>query len=142
MCQQYVGQTVDISSSRWNNYKINYRKYLVGEPCTQEHIFEYFNSEGHTVFSQNVFVTFIDKTGLQNPEKRIKLLGPHFKDHSTLGIKYHYHCLSNTSEQYFLAALYIHLFTFTIIFFLIRCFYCCFQFSFGLFKLNTMRSEH
>ena len=36
----------------------------------QEHIFEHFNSEGHTGFLENVFVTFIDKTGSQNPEKR------------------------------------------------------------------------
>ena len=36
----------------------------------QEHIFEHFNSEGHTGFLENVSVTFIDKTDLQNSEKR------------------------------------------------------------------------
>ena len=36
----------------------------------QEHISEHFNSEGHTVFLENVSVTFIDKTDLENPEKR------------------------------------------------------------------------
>ena len=35
----------------------------------QEHIFKHFNSEGHTVFLQNVSGTFIDKTDSQNPEK-------------------------------------------------------------------------
>ena len=37
-CKQYVGQTVDIFRSRWNNHKSNDRKYLVGDPCLQEHI--------------------------------------------------------------------------------------------------------
>ena len=68
--KQYVGKTVDIMCSRWNNYKSNDRKYLVGDPCMQEHIFEHFNSEGHTGFLENVSVTFIDKTDSQNPEKR------------------------------------------------------------------------
>ena len=68
--KHYVGQTVDIFCSRWNYYKSNDRKYLVGEPSMQEHIFEHFNSEGHTGFLENVSVTFIDKTDLQIPEKR------------------------------------------------------------------------
>ena len=36
----------------------------------QEQILEHFNSEGHTGFSDNVSVTFIDKTDSQNPDKR------------------------------------------------------------------------
>ena len=36
----------------------------------QEHIFEHFNSECPTGCVENVSVTFIDKTDLQNPEKR------------------------------------------------------------------------
>ena len=68
--KQYVGQTVDIFRSRWNNYESNDRKYLVGDPCMQEHIFEHFNSKGHTRFLENVSVTSIDKTDTQNPEKR------------------------------------------------------------------------
>ena len=52
--KQYVGQTVDIFRIRRNNYKSNDRKYLVGDPCMQEHIFEHFNSEGHTGFLENV----------------------------------------------------------------------------------------
>ena len=68
--EQYVGKTVDIFRSRCNNYESNDRKYLVDDPCMQEHIFEHFNSEGHTGFLENVSVTFIDKTDSQNPEKR------------------------------------------------------------------------
>ena len=55
ICQkQYVIQTVDIFRSRWNNYKSNDRKCLVGEPCMEEHISEHFNSEGHIGFLENV----------------------------------------------------------------------------------------
>ena len=68
--KQYVGQTVDIFRSRWNDYKSNDKKYFISEPCMQEQIFEHFNSVGHTGFLENVSVTFIDKTDLQNPEKR------------------------------------------------------------------------
>ena len=66
--KQYDGQRVDIFRRRWNNYKINDRKYLVGESCMQEHIFEHFNSEGQTDFLENLSVTFIDKTDIQSPE--------------------------------------------------------------------------
>ena len=59
--KQYVGQTVDIFRSRWNISKSNDRKYLVGNLLMQEHIFEHFNSEGHTGFLENVSATFIDK---------------------------------------------------------------------------------
>ena len=54
----------------------------------QEHIFEHFNSECPTGCVENVSVTFIDKTDLQNPEKKRQLLDPHFKDHGSLGLKY------------------------------------------------------
>ena len=36
----------------------------------QEHISEHFRSEGLTGFLENVFVTFINKTESENPEKR------------------------------------------------------------------------
>ena len=68
--KQYVGQIVDIFRSRWKNYKTNDTKHLIGDPCMREHIFEHFNSEGHTGFLENVSVTFIDNTDWQNPEKR------------------------------------------------------------------------
>ena len=44
-CKNCVGQTVNNFRSRWNNYKSNDRKYLVGDPCMQQHIFvHHFNS--------------------------------------------------------------------------------------------------
>ena len=52
--KQYVGQTVDIFCRRWNYYKSNDKKYFVGDPCMQEHVFEHFNNEGHTGFLENV----------------------------------------------------------------------------------------
>ena len=54
----------------------------------QKQIFQHFNSEGHTGFSENVTVTVIDKADSQNPENKRKLLDPHFKDHGTLRLKY------------------------------------------------------
>ena len=63
MCRkQHVGLTVDIFWSRWNNYKGNDRKYLVGDPCLQEHIYEHFNRDGHTAFLENASLTFTEKT--------------------------------------------------------------------------------
>ena len=53
----------------------------------QEHISEHFNREGLTVFLENVFVTFIDKTELENRKKR-KLLDTHFKYQDDLGFKH------------------------------------------------------
>ena len=72
--KQYLGQAVDNFRSRWNSYKSNRRKYVVSEPCMQEHIFEHFNSKGHSGFFENVSITFIDKTDSQSPEKE-KIIG-------------------------------------------------------------------
>ena len=69
-CKQYVGQTVDEFRNRWNNYKSNDRRFLNEQFCFQEHIFEHFNSEGHSRFLENVSITFIDKTDPSDPEKR------------------------------------------------------------------------
>ena len=51
-------------------------------------IFESLNSEGHTGFLENVYVKFIDKADLENPEKKRKLLDTHFKNHGNFGLKY------------------------------------------------------
>ena len=40
--KQYVGQTVDMFRSRWNNYKDNSRKFDRGEDCMQRHLYEHF----------------------------------------------------------------------------------------------------
>ena len=59
---------------------------LVSPVC--KNTFEHFNSEGLTGFLENISAAFIDKTESQKPEKKRKLLDPHFKDHGTLGLKY------------------------------------------------------
>ena len=41
---------INVFCSRWNNYKSNGKKYLVGESCIPEHIFEHFSSESQTGF--------------------------------------------------------------------------------------------
>ena len=68
--KQYVGQTVDEFQYRCNNYKRNDKKYLRGQSCFQQHIFEHFNNPGHKGFLEDVSVTFIDKTDPSDPEKR------------------------------------------------------------------------
>ena len=65
-CQlQYVGKTVDDF-----NYKDNNRKYLGNEACMQQHLFEYYLSEGHSGFLNGVFNIFIDKIDPKDPIKR------------------------------------------------------------------------
>ena len=75
--KQYVGQTVDMFRSRWNNYKDNSRKFdrglyakTVFEDCTQRYLYEHFQLPGHTGFSQDTFVTPSDNTDPRAPTKR------------------------------------------------------------------------
>ena len=68
--KQYVGQTVDMFRSRWNNYKDNSRKFDRGEDCMQRHLYEHFQLPGHTGFLQDTYVTLIDKTDPRAPTKR------------------------------------------------------------------------
>ena len=78
--KQYVGSTTDCFRYRWNNYKCNDRKYARGDACSQEHLFEHFNSEEHNGFLHDASVTLIDKTDGKNPAKRehtLKTLAPH-----------------------------------------------------------------
>ena len=49
--KQYVGQTVDMFRSQWNNYKDNSRKFYRGEDCMQRHLYEHFQLAGHTDYS-------------------------------------------------------------------------------------------
>ena len=65
-----MGQTVDEFRYRWNSYKHNNKKYLRGQSCFQQHIFEHFNSPGHKGFLKDVSITFIDKTDPSDREKR------------------------------------------------------------------------
>ena len=68
--KQYVGQTVDELRLRWNNYKSDNRNHQRFESCMQEHLFEHSNEEGHQGFSEDVSITFIDKTDPSEPLKR------------------------------------------------------------------------
>ena len=67
--KQYVGSTTDCFRYRWNNYNCSDRKYATGEVCLQEHLFEYFSSEGHNGFLHDAPVTLINKTDAKNPIK-------------------------------------------------------------------------
>ena len=69
-CKQYVGQTVDIFRSRWNNYKSNDRKYLVGNTLCRNRYLSILTVK--VILGFFVSVTFIDKIDSQNPEKREK----------------------------------------------------------------------
>ena len=62
MLKTIVRGTTDAFRKRWNNYKNNARKFLRGESCMQQHLFEHFRSPGHTGFVEDVCITFIDKT--------------------------------------------------------------------------------
>ena len=68
--KQYVGQTVDMFRSRWNNYKHNSRKFDRGEDRTQRYLYEHFQLPCHPGFLQDTYVTLIDKTDPRAPTKR------------------------------------------------------------------------
>ena len=68
--KQFVGETADALSRRWNNYKNNTRKFLRGGSCMQQHLFEHFQTRGHTGFVEDVCITFIDKADPFIPTKR------------------------------------------------------------------------
>ena len=60
--KQYLGQTVDEFSFRWNNSKSNCRKHQRGETCMQQHLCEHHCSSNYYCFISDVSVTFIDET--------------------------------------------------------------------------------
>ena len=68
--KQYIGQTVEEFRYRWNNYKINGRKYQEYGTCMQQHLFEHFSEKGHHGFLEDVSITLIDKTDPSNPLQR------------------------------------------------------------------------
>ena len=56
---QFVGKPVDKFRIRWNNY----RNFVKGQTCMQQHLFEHFaNEAGHCIFLEDVTITFINKT--------------------------------------------------------------------------------
>ena len=68
--KEYLGQTVEEFRLRGNNYQFNDHKYQKLEPCMQQHLFEYFNSEGHHCFLEEISIRFIDKIDPSEPFKR------------------------------------------------------------------------
>ena len=64
--KQYVGQTIDTSRDRWNNYKSN-KEFQRSEPYMQEHLFRHFSSRGHNSFLNDFCVTFINKMDPSDP---------------------------------------------------------------------------
>ena len=66
----YVGETTDAFRLRWNNYKDNDQKFQRNESCMQQHLYEYFYSQGHNGFLGNVSISLIDKTDGFQPMKR------------------------------------------------------------------------
>ena len=59
--KQCLGESTDAFRKRWNNYKINTRKFLRRESCMQQYLFEYFQSPRHTCFAEDLCINFIDK---------------------------------------------------------------------------------
>ena len=45
---------------------MNNRNILKGGTCRQQHLYEYFASEGHCSFLEDVTIAFIDKTDPKN----------------------------------------------------------------------------
>ena len=66
--KQYTGKTTDNFHGKWYKTKGSKR----GEKCMQEHLYRFFESEGHTEFLDDVLITLIDKTDGSNPTKRAK----------------------------------------------------------------------
>ena len=64
---QYLGENVDEFQLRWNNYKMNDRNFFKGQTCMDQHLFEYFASEGHCSFLEDVTIIIIDKTDPKDP---------------------------------------------------------------------------
>ena len=68
--KQYTGEATDNFRGRWNNYKSKSKSFTRGEKCIQEYLYNYFESEGHIEFLDDVSITLIDKTDGFNPNKR------------------------------------------------------------------------
>ena len=68
--KQYTGEATDNFRGRWNNYKSKSKSFTRGEKCIQEYLYNYFESEGHIEFLDDVSITLIDKTDGFNPTKR------------------------------------------------------------------------
>ena len=47
----------------------NDRKFLKGESCMQQHLFEHFSGDRHSNFLNDARITFIDKTDPKDPNR-------------------------------------------------------------------------
>ena len=57
---------------RWNNYKYKKKSFTRREKCTKEHLYKYFESEGHTEFLDDVSIhLLIRQTALIPLRERI-----------------------------------------------------------------------
>ena len=59
----YVGQTTGQFCSRWGNLKSDSRKYGDGAKCVQQHLVNLFCTTDHASFSDQILLTFLEKTG-------------------------------------------------------------------------------
>ena len=67
--RQYTGQTVDEFRYRWNSYKDNNKKSLMGDEHKQTGFFAHFQGLDHNGFLEDIEITFIDKTDPSNPTR-------------------------------------------------------------------------
>ena len=67
---QCNGQTNDEFRYRWNNYKDNNRKSLRGEDHKQAGFFARSQTAGHSGFTSETEIRFIDNTDASHPARR------------------------------------------------------------------------
>ena len=63
-------KTSDKSRLWWNNYKESDREFLRGEDTKQKTFHEYFLSDRHQSFEEDVSICLIDKTDTSDPQKQ------------------------------------------------------------------------
>ena len=64
-----MGETTDLFRNRWNNYKVNARKFDRKKSCMQGHLYKHFQTEGQKGFLNEPSVTFIVKIDRKDPKK-------------------------------------------------------------------------
>ena len=68
--KQYTWKTVDRIRLRWNNCKESYRKFLRDEEIKQKPLHEYFLSDSHQSFEEDVSICLNDKIDPSDPHER------------------------------------------------------------------------
>ena len=63
--KQYVGQTVEKFTYRWDTYKNNSCNYQEYRTCMQQHLFEHYSGEGNHSLLEDVSVALIEKLARQ-----------------------------------------------------------------------------